>query len=71
MVEVSESMFLCLDEKYYPVSKALYALAGRPDGIPLAAALSTLVVVIIISMLILVTKLSGQNISELLRGHAK
>jgi ABC-type Fe3+ transport system permease subunit len=71
MVEVSESMFLCLDEKYYPVSKALYALAGRPDGIPLAAALSTLVVGVIIMMLILVTRLSGQNISELLRGHAK
>jgi iron(III) transport system permease protein len=71
MVEVSESMFLCLDEKYYPVSKALYALAGRPDGIPLAAALSTLVVCVIIGMLILVTRLSGYNLSELLRGHAK
>lgn len=71
MVEVSESMFLCLDEKYYPVSKALYAIAGRPDGIPLAAALSTLVIGVIISMLIMVTKLSRQSISELLKGQAK
>lgn len=71
MVEVSESMFLCLDEKYYPVSKALYALAGRPDGIPLAAALSTLVIIVIITLLILVTRLSGQNIADLLRGHVK
>jgi len=68
MVEVSESMFLCLDEKYYPVSKALYALAGRPDGIPLAAALSVLVVAVIILMLVVVTKFSRQNISELLKG---
>jgi ABC-type spermidine/putrescine transport system permease subunit I len=66
MIEISESMFICLDEKYYPISKALYALTGRPDGLPLAAAFSTIVILVILLMLFTATLFAKQQIHEIL-----
>ncbi len=46
MIEVSDSLLLALEAKFYPVSKAIYALMGRPDGVELASALGIVVMVI-------------------------
>jgi iron(III) transport system permease protein len=46
MIEVSDSLLLALEAKFYPVSKAIYALMGRPDGVELASALGVVVMVI-------------------------
>jgi iron(III) transport system permease protein len=43
ILEVSDSLLLALEERFYPVSKAIYALVGRPDGVELAAALGIVV----------------------------
>jgi iron(III) transport system permease protein len=43
MIEVSDSLLLAVEERFYPVSKAIYYLLGRPDGTELASALGTIV----------------------------
>ena len=43
MVEVSDSLILAREEKFYPIAKVLYALTARPDGIEVASALGTIV----------------------------
>ncbi len=48
MIEVSDSLLLALEAKFYPVSKAIYALMGRPDGIEVASALGLVVMVIMV-----------------------
>lgn len=46
MIEVSDGLLLALEERFYPVSKAIYALMGRPDGLELGSALGVIVMVI-------------------------
>lgn len=46
MIEVSDSILLALEVKFYPVSKAIYTLMGRPDGVELASALGSVVMAI-------------------------
>lgn len=46
MVEVSDSLILAREERFYPIAKVLYALTARPDGIEVASALGTLVMVV-------------------------
>jgi iron(III) transport system permease protein len=46
MIEVSDSLLLAMEVKFYPVSKAIYALMGRPDGVELASALGTVVMAV-------------------------
>jgi iron(III) transport system permease protein len=48
MIEVSDSLLLALEAKFYPVSKAIYALMGRPDGLEVASALGVVVMFIMI-----------------------
>jgi iron(III) transport system permease protein len=48
VIEVSDSLVLALEEKFYPVSKAMYALSARPDGVPMAAALGVIVTALIL-----------------------
>lgn len=43
MVEVSDSLLLALETKFYPVAKAIYFLTGRPDGFEVASALGVVV----------------------------
>jgi iron(III) transport system permease protein len=43
MIEVSDSLILAIEERHYPISKALYALSGRPDGTELGCALGIIV----------------------------
>jgi iron(III) transport system permease protein len=46
MIEVSDSLLLALEARFYPVSKAMYALMGRPDGVEVASALGVIVMVV-------------------------
>lgn len=46
MIEVSDSILLALEVRFYPVSKAIYTLMGRPDGVELASALGAVVMAI-------------------------
>ena len=48
MIEVSDSILLAMEVRFYPVSKAIYTLMGRPDGVELASALGTVVMVIML-----------------------
>lgn len=58
IIEVSDSIILALEEQFYPVSKALYVLAGRPDGPPIAAALSFLIMIIVFFAIVISSYLS-------------
>lgn len=49
MIEVSDSLLLALEVKFYPVSKAIYALTARPDGLELASALGSIVMGIMLA----------------------
>lgn len=60
MIEVSDSLFLAIEERFYPISKAMYALIGRPDGIEIASALGVLVMALLFLMLFLSHKISGK-----------
>jgi iron(III) transport system permease protein len=46
MIEVSDSILLAMEVRFYPVSKAIYTLMGRPDGVELASALGTVVMLV-------------------------
>ena len=52
-LEVSDGLLLALEEKFYPVSKAMYTLIARPDGIELASALGVVVMVMMGSVFFL------------------
>ncbi len=45
MLEVSDSMILALEDQHFPISKALFALSLRPDGVEIASALGILVMI--------------------------
>lgn len=47
MLEVSDSLILALEERFYPMSKAIYALVARPDGAELASALGTVAMMLL------------------------
>lgn len=65
MIEVSDSLFLALEEKYYPIAKAMYALIGRPDGVELASALGVIVMATLVTLFYFSQKLSGSNLKTL------
>jgi iron(III) transport system permease protein len=58
MIEVSDSLLLALEDKFYPVSKAIYALMGRPDGLEVASALGVLVMVLLLAIFYLSERIS-------------
>ena len=43
MLEVSDSFILALEQRFFPISKAMYMVLGRPDGPELASALGVTV----------------------------
>jgi iron(III) transport system permease protein len=61
MIEVSDSLLLALEAKFYPVSKAIYALMGRPDGVELASALGVVVMIIMALTFYLSERLSRRS----------
>ncbi len=48
MIEVSDSLLLALETKFYPVAKAIYFLTGRPDGFEVASALGVIVMIVML-----------------------
>lgn len=66
MIEVSDGLLLALEERFYPVSKAIYALMGRPDGLELAAALGSIVMLIMVVAFYATEVLSGRGKTKLL-----
>ena len=68
LMEVSSSLLLPLDEKFFPIAKTLYALQGRPDGANVAAAFSILVMITTILGFFLVGKWQNKSVAALLKG---
>jgi iron(III) transport system permease protein len=58
MIEVSDSLLLAMEVKFYPVSKAIYALLGRPDGVELGSALGVIVLGVMLTAFYLVEVIS-------------
>ncbi len=67
MLEVSDSLILAAEQKYYPITKALYELLGRPDGPFIGSALGLLGMLILSVSLILAGKFLGKRLGELFR----
>lgn len=67
-LEVSDSLLLAFEEKFFPIAKTLYALQSRPDGPPLACALALIVMVFISFALWSASRISGRRVSQLLQG---
>jgi iron(III) transport system permease protein len=67
MLEVSDSLVLAVREKYYPVTKAIYALFGRPDGAFVASALGVLGMLLLALSLIVAGRFLGKRMGELFR----
>ncbi len=67
LLEVSDSLLIPIEEKFFPISKTLYALQARPDGVVLSACLSIIVSIFIVVLLLLTAKKIGKNLSELLK----
>lgn len=64
MIEVSDSILLALEVKFYPVSKAIYALVARPDGLELACALGTIVMFVMLGAFILSEVVANRGSSK-------
>lgn len=67
MLEVSDSLVLAVREKYYPVTKAIYALFGRPDGAFVASALGVLGMLLLAFSLVVAGRFLGKRMGELFR----
>ena len=67
MIEVSESLLLAMQERFFPITKAMYALLGRPDGMCIASALGMVGVVLVAGSLLLTKRLLGKDLAALFR----
>jgi iron(III) transport system permease protein len=68
MLEVSDSLILAMKEKYYPITKAIYALFGRiADGPYIASAMGILGMVLLAASLFLAGKYLGKRMGELFK----
>lgn len=64
MLEVSESLVLAMEERFYPLTKAMYALLGRPDGPLVAAALGVVGMLVIGFCLFIARQLLGKRFGD-------
>ena len=67
MLEVSESLLLAMEDRFYPLTKAMYVLLARPDGLSLASALGILGMALTALSLIIAAKALGKDLSEIFR----
>jgi len=69
MLEVSDSLILASREKYYPITKAIWALLARidPTAPNLACALGVVGMVILSASLVLAGRLLGKKLGSLFR----
>lgn len=70
LFEVSASLLLPMEEKYFPIAKALYALQSRPDGLSLAAAYAVLVMLMTMLGFFMTARWQNRSIASLIRGSA-
>ncbi len=68
MLEVSDSIILAMEDKFSPIAKALYTLSLRPDGAPLACALSVIVMLVLLLLVWIGGKLANRDLGEFFRG---
>jgi iron(III) transport system permease protein len=64
MLEVSESLMLAMEERFYPLSKAIYVVLARPDGLAIAAALGVLSMLLVSVSLLVAGRLMGKRFGE-------
>lgn len=67
MLEVSESLILASQEKYFPISKAMYSLLSRPDGAAIASALGIATMGVILLGFLVAARLLKRPLAEILR----
>lgn len=67
MFEVSESLMLAQEEKFYPISKTMYALLSRPDGPGVACSLGVFSFLVTLFCILVAAKVSGRKFEELFR----
>ncbi len=68
MLEVSDSLILALQEQYYPITKAIYALLRRiADGPYIASAMGMLGLFLLAGSLVLAGRFLGRRMGELFR----
>ena len=68
MLEVSDSLILAMQEKYYPITKAIYDLTGRiSEGVPYASALGVLGIILLFSAFLLAGAVMGRRLGEMFR----
>ena len=67
MLEVADSIILAFEEKYYPITKAIFSLLGRPDGAFIGSALGTSGMVLLMLSLILASRFLGRRMGEMFR----
>jgi len=67
MLEVSDSLMLAREERFYPITRAIYALLGRPDGRFIASALGVLGMMLLAASLMLAGRFLGRRMGELFR----
>ena len=68
MLEVSDSLILAMQERFYPMTKEIYMLMGRlGDGGYIASAMGVLGLVILAGALALAQKLIGKRLGDLFR----
>ncbi len=68
MLEVSDSLILAFDQRYFPITKAIYALSNRLEGgVQMASAMGVLGMVVLGTSLVLATRLMGRRMGEVFR----
>ena len=69
MLEVSDSLILAMREKFYPVTKTIYALVGRiePNAVSVASALGVLGMLLLTISLLVASKTLGKKLGQLFR----
>jgi iron(III) transport system permease protein len=69
MLEVSDSLILAMEERFAPITRAIYDLMGRPDpdAAALACAMGVLAMVLLGISLLIASKILGQKMGQLFR----
>jgi iron(III) transport system permease protein len=68
MLEVSDSLILAFDQRYFPITKAIYALSNRLEGgVQMASAMGVLGMLVLAVSMAISTKLMGRRMGEVFR----
>ena len=67
MLEVSDSLILAFEQRYYPITKAIYNLMTRPDGPFIASAMGVIGMALLMAGLLIAGRVLGRRMGELFR----